>query len=252
MDMTFKRDFLDRWHKYFPGAELPIVFYFADDPGNAARSQKSDQWRCVICDLGRVRKGQALAFDKEGIACGGGQRYFGMTQELMPNFKYFLSCGIPGEMQGERYKKTPELVEEAMKSQPSFMAPGKYIVFKRWDLLAEADIPAGVIFFTYGDALSGLFTLANYDLATPYGVIAPFCSGCSSIVYYPYMELHAPQPRAVLGMFDVSARPYVPPAVVTFAVPWPKFVAMAGNMDESFLITESWTKVRARLAARQV
>ena len=34
----------------------------------------------------------------------------GFTQELRPNFEFFLSCGIPGEMEGERYKKSQELV----------------------------------------------------------------------------------------------------------------------------------------------
>jgi hypothetical protein len=28
----------------------------------------------------------------------------GFTQELRPNFEFFLTCGIPGEMEGERYK----------------------------------------------------------------------------------------------------------------------------------------------------
>jgi len=48
-------------------------------------------------------------------------------------------------------------------------------------------------------------------------------------------------------MFDVSARPCVPSGVLTFAVPWPKFVGMVDNMDESFLITTSWHKVRSRI-----
>jgi len=30
----------------------------------------------------------------------------------MPHFEYFLSCGIPGKLEGERYKKSPELVKE--------------------------------------------------------------------------------------------------------------------------------------------
>jgi hypothetical protein len=48
-------------------------------------------------------------------------------------------------------------------------------------------------------------------------------------------------------MFDVSARPCVPPEALTFAVPWPKFVRMVDHMDESFLITRSWGQVRARM-----
>jgi hypothetical protein len=103
-----------------------------------------------------------------------------------------------------------------------------------------------VVFFVPPDVLSGLFTLASFDEASPYGVIAPFGAGCASIVYFPYRELQSGQ-RAVLGMFDVSARPCVPGAVLTFAVPWPKFVRMVDNVPQSFLITRTWEKVRGRI-----
>ena len=95
--------------------------------------------------------------------------------------------------------------------------------------------------------LSGLFTLASFDEPEPHGVIAPFCAGCASIVDYPYRELKKDRPRAVLGMFDVSARPFVPDGLLTFAVPWTKFARMVDNMDESFLITKSWNKVKNRI-----
>ena len=58
------------------------------------------------------------------------------------------------------------------------------------------------------------------------------------------------RPRAVLGMFDVSARPCVPAGTLTFAVPFNKFQQMAGNMEESFLITGSWEKVRKRISGK--
>jgi hypothetical protein len=32
----------------------------------------------------------------------------GFFESPRPNIEYFLSCGIPGEMEGERYIKTPE------------------------------------------------------------------------------------------------------------------------------------------------
>jgi hypothetical protein len=129
-----------------------------------------------------------------------------------------------------------------------FEAPARTIVFKRWDHLEVGDQPAVVIFFTPADVLSGLFTLANFDQVDPHGVIAPFGSGCSSIVYHPYRELESAHPRAVLGMFDVSARPCVERDVLTFAVPWPKFVRMVDHIEESFLITPSWRRVRSRMS----
>ena len=105
-----------------------------------------------------------------------------------------------------------------------------------------------VIFFATADVLSCLFTLANFDEATSQGVIAPFGAGCGSIIYHPLVESKSPHPRAVLGMFDVSARPFVDGNVLTFTVPWSKFVTMVGNMEESFLTTDSWKKLRMRIA----
>lgn len=247
MDHELIPYFQERWQRYFPGAELPIVFYYTDKPHQNDIIPRADDWKCVICDLGRVRRGKTAAFDCHGVGCGGGKRYFGLTQETRENFEYFLSCGIPGEMEGVRYKKTPELVRRIMAEQPLFAAPGKYIVFKRWDVLDGDDDPLGVIFFSRPDVLSGLFALANFDESTPHGVISPSCAGCSSIVYYPYREGQSDHPRAVLGMFDTSARPCVPPEVLTFSVPFRKFVGMVKNMDESNLITDTWKKVGVRI-----
>jgi uncharacterized protein (DUF169 family) len=248
VDTEFKQRFIDRWHEHFPGADLPIAFYYTDREGQAEPAPPVKGRRCVICDLAQVRNGRSLRFDVDSVGCTGGKRYLGFTQTLRPNFEYFLSCGIPGELEGERYKKSPELVREYLKHQPPFESPARHIVFKRWDMLAEEDDdPAVVVFFAPADALSGLFTLVNYDEADAYGVIAPFGAGCASIVAYPYRELHSDRPRAVLGMFDVSARPCVPSGVLTFAVPWPKFVRMVDNMGESFLVTGSWSKVQGRI-----
>jgi hypothetical protein len=247
MDIEFKQRFIESWRQYFPGADLPIAFYYTDEEGRGELAQPPQGSRCVICDLKKVRNGKSLCFDVNAVGCGGGKRYLGFVSGLRPNFEYFLSYGIPGEMEGERYKKSPELVNEQLKHQHPFEAPGKYIVFKRWDRMNEEDDPVVVVFFAPSDVLSGLFTLANFDESDPYAVIAPFSSGCGSIVYYPYQELQSLHSRAVLGMFDVSARPCVPSGVLTFAVPWPKFVRMVDNMDESFLITESWHKVRSRI-----
>lgn len=246
MDMNFKQQFAQLWAKYFPGADLPIGFYYTDDESRGKPLRPTKANRCVICALAVARAGKPLRLDVDTIGCSGGKRYLGFRQTLRPNFEYFLSCGIPGELEGERYKKTPELVNEQLKQQPVFNAPAKYIVFKRWDIMDEADQPSAVIFFATADVLSGLFTLINYDELEP-TVIAPFGSGCSSIVYHPYHELQSPHPKAILGMFDVSARPCVPAGVLTLAVPWPKFTSMVGNMEESFLITKSWNKVRTRI-----
>jgi hypothetical protein len=251
MDSKLQERFIGLWKKYFDGAALPIAFYYADEVGSAQLVKPPRDHRCVIADLSGVQSGRPLCFSIDSIGCGGGRRYLGFSREVMPDFEYFLSCGIPGKLEGERYKKTPELVTEAMMKMPEFTAPARYIVFKRWDTLEKQDDPDVVIFFARPDALSGLFTLANFDETDPNGVFAPFAAGCGSIVQYPYLEKTSERPRGVLGMFDVSARPWAPEDILTFSAPMNKFVRMVGNMEESFLITPSWAKVRRRINRRE-
>ncbi len=238
---------MQKWRAYFGDAELPFAFYYTDQPSSADPVRARGGHRCLFADLAKVRKGQDLCFEAESIGCHGGKKYLGFSKDLMPNFEFFLSCGIPGSLEGERYKKTPELVTEYLKRIPDFTAPARFIVFKRWDRLDETDLPEAVVFFAPADVLSGLFTLANYDRADLLGVFSPFCAGCGAIVQYPCIEARSEDPRAVLGTFDVSARPFVPASTLSFAVPMKKFADMTANMDESFLITRSWKAVRRRM-----
>jgi len=247
MDTQFQERFTRLWARFVPGAELPLAFFYTDTAGDSAVPPVVAGHHCMIADLGRVRNGQPLRWDAGSFSCFGGKQYCGFTRERMPDFDHFLSCGIPGRMEGERYKKTPELVRQFMQHRHHLPAPARYLVFKRWDKLSAADEPLVAIFFARPDVLAALFTLANFDEEGPHGVIAPFGAGCGTIVHLPLLELQSEHPRAVLGMFDVSARPCVPADVLSFAVPWPKFQRMVDDMEESFLITPSWDKVRKRL-----
>jgi hypothetical protein len=248
MDLVLKERFSGRWERYFAGAELPIVFYYSDDTNGNTVAAADKLPGCLIAALARVRRGHPLCLDRDSIGCLGGRRYLGFTGKLRPDFEYFLSCGIPGKITGERYKQSPELVREVMKHQPFFPAPGRFIVFKRWDSLETGDNPDVVIFFASPDVITGLFTLANFDESEPDGVFTPFGSGSASIIRYPYMEKTASRPRGVIGMFDISARTYVPKDRLSFAVPFVKFQTMVANMEASFLTTESWAAICRRIA----
>jgi hypothetical protein len=246
MEEEMRDGFVSLWRKYFGDAELPIATFFSDVDAQGA-AMPEGLGRCIVNMLPLVMKGQTLSFSAESRICGGARRYLGFTAGVdMPNFEYFLSYGIPGKLEGERYKKSPELVRESVKSSPSFKAPKKFIVFKRWDKLSKSDEPEVVVFLAGMDVIAGLFTLANFDEAEPNAVICPFGSGCSSMVYHPYLELRSSRPRCVLGMFDISARPCVGRNTLSFAIPIPKFQRMVDNMSESFLTTDSWKDLRKR------
>ena len=123
MKSGLKEEFLKLWKKRFNGAEPPIAFYYTDDDAVPGPLHKAD--RCLIANLSRVRQGTPARFGNEDIGCPGGRRYSGFADTLRPNFEFFLSCGIPGKMEGERYKRSPELVREIMAKAPRLKAPRK-------------------------------------------------------------------------------------------------------------------------------
>jgi Uncharacterised ArCR, COG2043 len=118
-----KDELLKLWQKRFGGAELPIAFYYTDDDRVPGPARSADG--CLIANLAQVRQGIPVRFAEESVGCPGGRRYTGFAEGLRPGFEYFLSCGLPGEMEGERYKKSPELVREIQAKGPRFKAPAK-------------------------------------------------------------------------------------------------------------------------------
>ncbi|MFA5332465.1 MAG: DUF169 domain-containing protein [Methanoregula sp.] len=252
MDLTLRDRFAALWQKYFPGSDLPLALEFRDGPGTAEKVLPPGVWRCIVCQLAKAKNGTPLAFENSSITCAGGRRYSGYSPELPDNFRYFLSSGKPGVVQGERHKQNPEIVDAWEKTIPAFPPHKSYLVFTRWDKLAADDNPEVVIFFARPDVLSGLFTLANFNRGDANGVICPMGAGCSTILLYPWLEQQKDDPKVVLGMFDPSARKCVPPDILTLAFPMKKFETIIGYMEESFLITKDWETVRKKIAMSAV
>lgn len=228
--------------------ESPLGVYCSNEKPEGV-SPKEGISGCIIGLLQRARKrGETVFFDRTHFGCPGGGYYMGFLETPKPNIEYFLSCGIPGEMEGERYIKTPELAREFFKKMKPRPAPAPYCVFKPVEQFREEMKPEVVIFFGTPDILSGLFTLTNYALERSDGVFSPFGSGCSTILTYPLKEAEAAEPRAILGMFDVSARPMVEKEILTLSMPYSIFLKLLENAEGSFLKTESWKKVHQRIS----
>jgi len=227
--------------------ESPLGVYYTNDQPEGV-TPKEGIWECMMRLLQNARKkGEIVYFDKTHFGCPGGGYYMGFLEKPRPNIEYFLSCGIPGEMEGERYIKTPDLAREFLKKMKPRTAPATYCVFKPIEQFQGGSKPEVVVFFGTPDILSGLFTLTNYALERTDAIYTPFGSGCGTILTYPLMEAEKAEPHAVLGMFDVSARPMVEKEVLTLAMPFSVFLKLFGNVSGSFLETESWKKIHQRI-----
>lgn len=247
MEIAIRDRFIGLWKRFFNDASLPLTFQFTDNAAKAPKARKSKGHRCIIADLGLVKRGKSLLFDSENLGCMGSRRYLGFAKTLCPEFNYFLSCGIPGKLEGERYKKSPEVVGEFMRMSTFIEAVKSHVVFKRWDMLVEDDEPEVVIFLERPDVIAGLFTLSNYDRSEPFGVITPFGSACMSTMMYPILEGRSENPRAVLGLWDPSARPFLPPSTLSLSVPFKRFLTLLEYMEESFLSTPTWEMIQHRI-----
>jgi uncharacterized protein (DUF169 family) len=102
--------------------ESPLGIYYTNDKPEGVTSKAGIE-ACMIGLLQNARKkGETVYFDKEHFGCPGGAYYMGFLESPRPNLEFFLSCGIPGKLEGEHYKKSPALVREAMKYSPVFKA----------------------------------------------------------------------------------------------------------------------------------
>lgn len=169
MNAQLKSTFISNWKKYFKDAPFPIAVFYSNELNDLEPARKFKGHHCFMADLMRVQKGVSLAFNKENIECGGGQRFCGFTRELRPGFEFFLSYGIPGKMEGERYKKDPVTVKELTSKNPGIAAPANWLIAKPFEKLQMDEEPEVIIFFSTPDVISGLFTLANLIAPTSTG-----------------------------------------------------------------------------------
>lgn len=239
MDLDLKEKFIKKWHTYFGNEDLPITFFFTDE---RVQEQEiiSKKWSCMLVKLNQVRKGRSISLSETSIGCDAALGYIGFDK--VPSSVYdYLSIGA------EKYKPTPEMIKSFVDQLEISPPQKKYLTFKRWDLLEVDDNPEVVIFFVKPDVLSGLFYLVQFDEYEVNTVITPMSTGCTSIITYPLAENRKEQPRSVLGLFEIESRAMFNENLLTLAIPMKKFEKIVNYMDETFLTTKNWQKLKKRI-----
>ncbi len=250
-----------------------VAILLANDKPAPALQFKPAKWGCVMFMFANAAKGKTAAFDRHTYGCWGGGvgLGFGNAYEHFPGgvdcFAHFLSSGNRGWdrgrevakavegaagkefaqnfLHGEGYVKTPELVGQWLDELPLTEIPARYVLFKPLvEVDPEVERPETVVFLADPDQLSALVILANYDREGMENVVIPWAAGCQTIGLLPYREAKSANPRAVVGLTDISARKYVRPLFgseyLTFAMPWVLFRDMEGNVEGSFLEKHAW------------
>jgi uncharacterized protein (DUF169 family) len=253
--------------KYLALKYEPVAIQLTNEKPEKARQFKEGKFACVMFMLGAVARGGTAVFDRNTFGCFGGGVGLGFGNQYRnfpggeEGFCYFLSVGneqweegrqvaeqlkpfMSAELhddfvRGERYLKSPEAVRRFVQILPITDVPFEYVVFKPLANVPDTDQPEVVVLLGDLDLLAALVVLANYDAPTNENVIIPFAAGCQSIALYPFREAASPNPRAVVGLMDISARValkrQLKDDLVSFAVPFALFRRMEANAPESFL-----------------
>ena len=251
----------------------PVALIWTDEKPEAAMQFQEKKWGCVMWLIANAAKGKSSACDIKTFGCfGAGVGLgFGNQYKNFPGgedgFCHFLSSGNASReggmavaeqikpfmtreaydnfLHGERYFKTPKQTEKFIECLPMMEIPTNYVVFKPLqDVNLLIEKPQTVIFFVNPDQLSALVVLANYGRGFNENVIIPYAAGCQTIGIYPYREATSENPRAVVGLTDISARVYIRKQLgdnlMSFAVPLSLYEEMEQNVAGSFLERHSW------------
>ncbi|MFB3917166.1 MAG: DUF169 domain-containing protein [Terriglobales bacterium] len=255
-----------------------VALVWSDSAPESATQFKPGRWGCVMSLFATVAtKARVGVFDRQTFGCWGGGvgLGFGNCYVTFPGgieaFCRFLADGnvkteegkAVGEevarwagrrmtddfLLGERYLKDPEVTKRFLQALPMRDIPAQYVVVKPLDQAdPERDNIKNITFFVDPDQLSALVVLANYTHPDLENIIVPWGAGCQIIGIFAYRELDREHPRGLIGMTDLSARlntrASVGKNVMSFTAPWPLFLKMEENVENSFLQRETWRELR--------
>ncbi|MFC1833848.1 DUF169 domain-containing protein [Thermodesulfobacteriota bacterium] len=249
--------------------ELPMGLYYTDEEPQDAVSPKpgrlpsveteargevnwpelNKNFSCVLGQLWIARKRQCAAyFDREHFGCLGGAFYLGFLKPQLDTIAHYVSTGIPGVLEGERFLESPEITRKFFETVDPRPAPARYCVFKPLDQFASSEDPELVIFFARPEVMGGLLGLATFVTNDFEAVSTPFGSGCSQLVSWPFKFIRDGKPKAVMGAWDPADRKFLKTDEITFTVSLGMFLSMVDRWPESFIQTGSWNTVKKRIA----
>lgn len=214
-------------------------------PANAI-SFKEGKWGCVVALIKAASQGKTAAATCATTLCMGGRAGLGFQRYEHGWIEYFLSTGNEKIPRSEYYKKTPELAKAFTETIPK-VKPPESLVFKPLGQVEEDERPECIIFLVNADQLSGLVTLANYDMETQNNVQVNFASGCGQTVLYPLSAEKKGDKTCYIGLTDPSARKVIGKEQLAFSIPYSRFIEMEDEADGCFFATDTWEVIKKRI-----
>ena len=233
----------------------PVAIVLTDVRPERAAQFKEGSWGCVAAMLQAAARGRTVVFDRRTSGCPGGGTGLGfgncytgfpIDRLLSTGGKVGLPDGGAFDMgEGERFFDSPETAARWVEALPYRDVPTEFIVYKPLEQVAEEDGVSLVLMFVNPDQLSALVTLAGFRRGGIHATVAPWGAACQSILF-AHAEAESDSPRAVIGFFDISQRRKIGKELLSFTMPYRMFLEMESSVEDSFLGSPMWSKLRER------
>lgn len=238
----------------------PVGIWFTDAKPDDAYEFDPTKRTCVVSMLVAASKGKTVAVCDETCNCPGGAVGLGFGDAFTrrdTTTLWMLSHGEecpdwpegrklrPGMERGERFFCTSAAARRWCDDMALADADYRYVIFRPLNAAERDDPPALVWLLANPDQLSALVVMCGYSTGRALNVLAPFCSGCQSIVLARQQATEA-EPRAIMGMFDISQRHRLPRELLSLTMPFSMYADIDAHCDEGCLITPAWEKIANR------
>ncbi len=233
----------------------PVAVVLTDTKPEPATQFKEGKMGCVGAMLYAAAKGRVAVFDRKTWGCPGGGTGLGfgncyvgfpIDRLLSTGGKAELPNGGAFDMgEGERFFESPEVADRWANALPYHDVPTEFIVFKPLDKVEEGEDASLVLMFVNPDQVSALVTLAGFRRGVTDPAVSPWGAACQSILF-AYAEAESDNPRGVIGFFDISQRGKIDRELLSFTMPYSLYLRMEASVDDSFLSTATWQKLRER------